>query len=267
MERFKKVLENIPSFGAIRDGVAVEVQPAMRTGQDLRILYTQTRTVQVSTEVLHRNRIISGLDDPAVSGAYKLLRTQVLQRMRSNGWNTLAVTSAASGEGKTLTAVNLAISLAKEVNHTVLLVDLDLRRPSVARYFEYKPTYGLRDHLLDDVGLNEILFTPQVDRLSILPGGKPLNDSSELLTAPKMVRLAQELKSRYDGRIVIFDMPPLLLADDVLAFAPCVDAALFVVQEGKTQKADLQNAMATLRHIPLVGTVLNRAEVVRAAYY
>lgn len=267
MERFKKVLEHSPSLGAVHDSAPVELPFAPQEGQDLRVVYTQTRTVQVATEVLHRNRVISGLDDPAISGAYKLLRTQVLQRMRSNGWNTLAVTSASPGEGKTLTAVNLAISLAKAVNHAVLLVDLDLRRPSVARYFGHEPAYGLRDYLLDDVPLNEILFTPQIDRLSILPGGKPLNESSELLAAPKMVRLAQELKSRYDGRIVVFDMPPLLVADDVLAFAPCVDAVLFVVQEGKTQKAELQNAMAMLKHIPLVGTVLNRAEDAHAAYY
>lgn len=259
MERFKKVLEHSPSLGVVRDSDTVEALHALQAGQDLRVVYTQTRTVQVATEVLHRNRVISGLDDPAVSGAYKLLRTQVLQRMRANGWNSLAITSATPGEGKTLTAVNLAISLAKDVNHTALLVDLDLHRPSVARYFGYTPDYGLRDYLLNDVPLADILVTPGIERLAVLPGGTPLRESSELLTAPKMVSLARELKARYEGRLVIYDLPPLLVADDFLAFAPLVDAALVVVEEGKTKKDDLRAALASIRDIPVVGTVLNKS--------
>lgn len=269
MELFKKTLEHVPNLEVVRDGISVEPMgvPVPPIGREIRVVYTHTRSIPVSTEVLGRNRVITGLNDPSVVNAYKMLRTQTLLRMRGNGWRTLAVTSAVSGEGKTLTAVNLAISLARDVNQTVLLVDLDLHRPSIARYFGYEPTYGLRDFLLDDVPLSEILITPQVERLSILPGGKPLGESSELLATPKMVRLAQELKSRYEGRIVIYDMPPLLDADDVLVFSPCFDAALFVVQEGKTRKTDLRNAMGMLEHIPVVGTVLNRAEDARGTYY
>lgn len=233
----------------------------------LCVTYTQTRVVQPASDTLRRNRVLSAHDAPEVRQAYKMLRTQVAQSLRARGWSTLVVTSPGVGEGKSLTAVNLAIALAREVNHTVLLVDLDLRRPAIARYFGYEPVFGLRDYLLDDVPLSEVLFNPDIERLVVLPGGKPLDESSELLTAPKMVQLAQELKTRYDGRIVIYDMPPLLLADDVLAFAPNVDTALLVIEEGKTRKDELTRMMEMLRDIPVIGTVLNKAENAQAAYY
>lgn len=231
------------------------------------VTYTQTRVIKPMPEVLRRHRVLGTSDAPAVRHAYKMLRTQVAQRLRSNGWNSVIVTSPGTGAGKSLTAVNLAIALASEVNHTVLLVDLDLRRPSIARHFGYEPASGLRDYLLDDAPLRDILFNPGIDRLAILPGGKPFDESSELLTAPKMVRLAQELKSRYDGRIVIYDMPPVLLCDDVPAFAPNVDAVLLVVEEGKTRTDEVTQSMGMLRDVPLLGTVLNKSEIQPQNYY
>jgi capsular exopolysaccharide synthesis family protein len=267
MERIVKIADPNPNIGIVHDKDAEASLPLAPRGQDMNIVYTQTRTVQVPREILEKNRVIAGVDDPGVTSAYKMLRTQVLQRMRAHGWSTLAVTSPASGEGKSLTAVNLAVSLAREVNHSVLLVDLDLRRPSIARYFGYEPVFGLRDYLVDDVPLTEILFTPGIDRLAVLPGGKPLAETSELLTAPKMVHLAQELKGRYARRTVIYDMPPLLYADDVLAFSPNVDAALLVVQEGKTHRDDLQRAIAMLENLNLAGVVLNNAQQASGGYY
>lgn len=247
--------------------VDVDHRSVRDSDSGLRVAYTQTRVITPAPEVLRRNRVLGMDDSPAVRQAYKMLRTQVAQRLRLNGWNSLIVTSPDAGAGKSLTAVNLAVALASEVNHTVLLVDLDLRRPSIARHFGYTPEVGLRDYLLDDEPLGNILFNPGIDRLAILPGGKPYDESSELLTAPKMVRLARELKSRYDGRIVIYDMPPLLQCDDVTAFAPNVDAALLVVEEGKTRKDELTRAVEMLHEIAVIGTVLNKAEKAQAAYY
>ncbi len=231
------------------------------------VTYTQTQVIKPVPEALRRNRVLGAHDAPAVRQAYKMLRTQVVQSLCARGWNSLLVTSPGMGEGKSLTAVNLAIALAREVNHTVLLVDLDLRRPAIARHFGYAPVFGLRDYLLDDIPLSEVLFNPDIERLVILPGGQPLDESSELLTAPKMMQLAQELKTRYDDRIVIYDMPPLLLADDVLAFAPQVNAALLVVEEGKTRKDELQRAMELLEGINVVGTVLNKTADNHRTYY
>ena len=260
MELIHKLVDGVTSVGG-----AHRIVRSNDTG--LCVTYTQTRVIKPVPETLRRNRVLAAHDAPAVRQAYKMLRTQVVQSLRAKGWSSLVVTSPGVGEGKSLTAVNLAIALAREVNHTVLLVDLDLRRPAIARHFGYEPIFGLRDYLLDDVPLSEVLFNPDIERLVVLPGGKPLDDSSELLTAPKMVQLAQELKTRYDGRIVIYDMPPLLLADDVLAFAPNVNAVLLVIEEGKTRKEELTRAIEILREIPVIGTVLNKAENAQAAYY
>ena len=196
--------------------------------------------------------------DPATS-AYKMLRTQVLQRMNANDWNVLAITSPGSQEGKTLTALNLAIGIAREVNHTVLLVELDLREPSLHQYLGCEPGQGITDYLLHDVPLSDIMFNPGIDRLVIIPAGPPTAFSSELLSSPRMVDLVHELKARYPSRLVLFDVPPLLTADDGLAFLPYVDAALLVVVEGETTLADVELAKEMLSSTPLLGAVLNRA--------
>lgn len=233
------------------------VPEAPGAGKGLCISYSQTRIVNVDREILTKNRIISGENDDAQTTAYKLLRTQILQRMKSNDWKSLAITSPGAGEGKTLTAINLAISLARDVNHTVILVDLDLRRPSVAKYFNYSPTAGLDDCLLDNVPVHNALFNPGVERLVVLPCRQSLGSSYELLSSPQMNRLAEELKARYPERLVIFDMPPLLVTDDFLAFSPHIDAALLVAREGKTKKADIQMAMEMLKVVNVAGTMLN----------
>ena len=176
-----------------------------------------------------------------MADAYKVLRTHVLQRMRTNGWKTLAITSPGEGNGKTLTAINLAISLAREVNQTILLVDLDLRRPSLGRYFVEGTTRGLSDYLTEGADLADVLLHPGIERLVILPGNHSFTQSSEMLSSPRMVQLVQDLKTRYADRLILFDMPPLLAGDDVIAFLPYVDAVMLVIEEGKTTKDELSS--------------------------
>jgi capsular exopolysaccharide synthesis family protein len=216
----------------------------------------------VSESHLQAKRVISGSERNAYTEAYKILRTQIQQRLRERGWNSLAITSAGINEGKTLTAINLAISLAMEVNHTVLLVDADLRHPSVHKYFGFETKLGLSDYLTTDVPLSELLVHPEnVPRFVILPGGTPLSNSSEMLNSPKLVRLVEELKTRYPSRIILFDLPPLLSAADTLAFSPYVDAALLVIEDGKTQAQDLKDATGLLQGTTLIGSVLNKSLV------
>lgn len=225
------------------------------------INYTQTRKVSLYPGWLRQNRVITADTFDDYARAYKVLRTQVSQRMRAQGWRTLAVTSPGPGEGKTLTAINLSISLALEANQTVLLVDADLRQPSIHTYFGFDAEVGLRDHLQDAVPLERILVHPEIRRLVVLPGGVPLVNSSEMLASPVMLRLVQEVKRRYPSRMVVFDLPPILASDDVLAFAPYVDAALLVVEDGKTEREDAARAAELLQaaNHNLIGTVLNKS--------
>jgi exopolysaccharide/PEP-CTERM locus tyrosine autokinase len=192
--------------------------------------------------------------------AYKILRTQVLHRLRENNWNVLGITSPGHGEGKTLTAVNLAVSLAMETSQTVLLVDADLRSPSIHEVFGLEDCPGLADYLLDDQPVEDLLVHPGIGSFVLLPAGRAISNSTEILTSPKMLALVEEFKNRYPARIVIFDLPPLLHTADVLAFSPYTDALLFVVEEGKTTAEQLQRALLLVKNSrPVLGTVLNKA--------
>jgi protein-tyrosine kinase len=233
-----------------------------------KITYTQTRTVTLYPGWLRQNRILTGEASDDAARAYKVLRTQVSQRLNQHGWKTLGITSPGHGEGKTLTAINLSISLALEPNHTVLLVDADLRRPSIHTYFGIDTELGLREHLLDGAAIEQILVHPQIQRLVLLPGSKPLNGSSEALSSPDMLDLVQQLKRRYPTRLVIFDLPPVLASDDVLAIAPYLDAMLLVVEEGKTEREQLARAAELLQatNQNLIGTVLNKSAEQNSMY-
>lgn len=226
------------------------------------ISYTRTRNVALYPGWLRQNRIITGDSADECSRAYKVLRTQVSQRMRKQGWRTLGVTSPGAGEGKTLTAINLSINLALEANQTVLLVDANLRQPSVHTYLGFEVQEGLSDYLEEGIPLDRILIHPEIPRFVVLPGRRAAANSSELLTSPQMLRLVQELKRRYPSRLVVFDLPAMLGSDDVLAFAPYLDASLLVVEEGRTLRADARRAVELLQegNQNLLGTVLNWAE-------
>jgi len=230
------------------------------------IQYTQTQVVPVNQHRLKANRVITGGKDPA-STAYKILRTQVLQKLNAKKQNTLAIVSAVPDEGKTLTAINLSISLAKELRHTVLLADFDLGRPSVHRYFDYVPEVGLGDCLLHGAPLSSALFTPSIDGLVILPNRESISDSSELLTSPAMQNLVNDIKSRYDSRLIVFDLPPLLGTDDAVAFLPYVDAVLFVIREGRVKRDQLARAMDLVQGSRVIGTVLNASDDALTSYY
>lgn len=226
-------------------------------GKDMQ--YTHTRSSKVPLRSLAKKRVISPRRNGIVENAYKVLRTQVLRTLQTNSWNTFGVVSTKQNEGKTLTAINLAISIAQEVQHTVLLVDLDLRNPSLHQYFDYKPEYGLGDYLYNDQPLQDTLFTPGIDGLVVLPCRQPIANSSEVLSSPKLVQLVEELKSRYPKRVVVFDLPSLLDGDDVLAFSPHIDSILMVIEDGMTGQEDLLHAMDYLKEVELLGTVLNKS--------
>jgi len=227
-----------------------------------KIVYSQTRTVTLYPGWLKQNRILTGEASDEAARAYKVLRTQVSQRMRQQGWKTLGITSPGHGEGASLTAINLSISLALEPHHTILLVDANLRHPSIHTYLGIDVELGLREHLLDGMAIEQMLVHPQQNqRLVLLPGSKPTSNSSEMLSSLDMLELVQQLKKRYPSRLVVFDLPPVLESDDVLAFAPYLDAMLLVVEEGKTQREQLARAAELLQatNQNLIGTVLNKS--------
>ena len=224
------------------------------------IQYTKTKTTVIDPEVLRNNRVIMGLYNDPLADIFRVLRTNVLKQLRENNWNSFAVTSATLGAGKTFTAVNLAIAIAMEGNQSVLLVDADLKRPSVGKHLGLECEFGLNDYLKMDVSLEDTLINPGIERLVVLPGTLSKNNTSEILSSLRMVSLIEEIKSRYESRIIIFDLPPLFAADDALLFMPYVDAALLVVEDGKNTADELQHSMHILEQTNLLGLVVNKSK-------
>lgn len=269
MEKLQKALERarLQRQAAAALEAAVGSGPGGRSADDVRtITYRETRVVPTQEHKLSEQRVISGTFQEELSDTFRILRTQVLARLAADAHTTLAITSAGRGEGKTLTAVNLASSVALDPRHTVLLVDADLRRPCLHRYFGISTEHGLADYLIDDKPIASCLVNPGVPRLVLLPAGRALRESSEVLSSPKMARLAQELKARYPDRIVIYDLAPLLSSSDALTVLPYVEAILLVTQEGATRKGDVVRALELLQGFNVIGTVLNRSSEKMSTY-
>jgi len=229
--------------------------------------YTQTRIFRVNHHTMRDNRLISFFDESHVSAQYKILRTQILHKTKEEGLNTILVTSAGESEGKSITAANLAISLAREVTHTVLLVDADLRNPSLHRLFGVEPEGGLSDCLLNDIPLSDLLINPDINKLTILPGRHKLPESAEIVGSPKMMELIHEMKNRYQDRYIIFDSPPLIGSADTLILSKFVDGVILVVEYGRTQKDQIEKAMELLKEINVIGTILNKAVIPKKQAY
>lgn len=222
--------------------------------------YRDTRRVNAPAQVLEKQRVVSRLTHHELADTFRILRTRVLHRMDAHGFRTLAITSPSRGDGKTLTAVNLAVSLAANPTRTVLLVDTDLRMPRVHEHFGLPMQPGLQDCLAGDAALADCLVHPEIDRLVILPaGGEPIPSSSDLLATPAMTALAEELRTRYADRIIIYDLPPLLASDDAMSFLKHVDCCLIAVAEGKTRKRAFEHALELLEGCTVLGTVLNHS--------
>jgi non-specific protein-tyrosine kinase len=220
--------------------------------------YKESRRVDLDHRVLERNRLVGLLPESNETGYYKVLRTQIQQRMRANGWNTLMVTSVHPGEGKTLTAVNLAAMFAREFDQTVMLVDADLKAQAVHRRLGYDSDRGLVDYLLGNSELRDIIVWPGVEKFTVISGGRICEDGTEVLNSPRMRALVEELKSRYRDRYLFFDVPPVLGRADAMVFADFVDAIVLVVQDGKTPMPDIQKALDYLPKHKFLGYVMSR---------
>jgi non-specific protein-tyrosine kinase len=221
--------------------------------------YSVSRSVTLTPETLLENRCIAinGLAPEIES--YKVLRAQIISHAQKNGGNTLMVTSALPGEGKTLTSINLALTFAKEFSQTALLVDCDLRQQKIHELLGYNVSKGLGDYLTNNESLENIIVWPGVEKLTVISGGQTVGGSSELLGSPGMKTLVQEMKSRYPERFIIFDVPSVLSSADALAFAPLVDFIVVVVRaDGQTPAKDVQKSLQMLPQEKIIGLILNR---------
>lgn len=244
-----------------------QAEPAEQVDQEtqgrvrpLQIEYSSTRVVGEALARLRRTHGIVSHDRSPLSESFRMLRNQVLQRMRADGHTLLAVTSPRAIEGKSMTAVNLALTMAADYDSAVLLVDADLSGRGLQSLFGLQGAAGLSDHLADGRPLQDLLVNPGVARLVLLPAGQqPVLNSSELLATRAAQQSIQEMKQRYRDRYVIVDLPPLLDTADALAFLPQADTTLLVVEEHTTAVQDVESASELLAPFPLIGTVMSQA--------
>ncbi|MEJ1964414.1 MAG: CpsD/CapB family tyrosine-protein kinase [Gammaproteobacteria bacterium] len=228
----------------------------------------RTPSIEVDAVALERERILPCGAGGPYGGAYKLLRTQALKRLDQLSANSLAVVSPCSADGKTLTAINLAIAIAATTGRTALLVDFDLRNPNVHRRFGFEPSVGVEDCLETRRPIHEALVkVTGYERLTLLPARSRVEQSSELLSATRVGEVIAEMRNRYANRVLIFDLPPVLQADDALAFSQHMQAALLVVSERLTKREDVTRTLELLRDTPVIGTVLNQSRSQEARYY
>jgi protein-tyrosine kinase len=246
----------------------LQIDTEFDSGAGKRLAELNIPRLSPSAEVLTENRVVSSVFD-SKSGAvdaYKMLRTKALRRLVTNRWQVLAVTSTVQGEGKTLTALNLALSISQDPNVDVVLVDGDLRSPSIQGLLGIEPRAGLYEYLEGSANLEDVLVSPDVPGLAVIPNSHPVENSAEALTGPRMGQLMSELRSLSPSVIVIVDMPPLIV-DDVLAFAPLVDAMLLVFRTGVTSREDIATARELTADLPVLGCILNASMSTESGSY
>lgn len=202
-----------------------------------------------------------------ISEEYRKLCTRIFSVTEKNEQNTLLVTSSAMGEGKSLTSVNLATVIASKIDHTVLLVDCDLRNPTMHKYFGLNPKLGLVDYLQGKIELEDALINTGIGRMTLLPAGIPPENPVELLSSNKMQQLIKDIKNRYSNRYIIIDSTPVLTTAEPIAIASQADGVIFVVRERMVPKKQVTHALSLLKGANLLGVVLNGDEDRSDSYY
>jgi len=198
---------------------------------------------------------------------FKILRTNLLFPTSGRSPRSIMVTSAVPGEGKSFVSSNLAISIAQSIQEYVLLMDCDIRRPCVHNRFGFKNVPGLSEHLTRGVPLNSLILKTAVNKLSILPGGKPPHNPSELLSSQHMSKLLQEVKYRYSDRYIIIDSPPPKLTAESGAISRQVDGVILVVEYCRTPRNMISDLIEIIGKDKILGVILNKLDMRFTSYY
>jgi protein-tyrosine kinase len=226
------------------------------------------KEIELSREHLEKCRLIAHNAADPRSSAFDMLRTQVLQAMDQRNWQFLAVTAPTAGCGKTVTAANLALSIARQPERSVLLVDLDLHRPQVANSLGIKCQHGLLSVLDGRAALTDAMIQARIDslRFLVLPAEAPTLGSSELIASRAMSSLLQAIKKEHRAQTVIFDMPPMLSSDDVISLLPQIDCVLLVAAVGTSTVSEIKQCSRHLQTAEVVRLVLNKTSETTVGY-
>ena len=226
--------------------------------QAKRVMDSPPRGSLVAEKVISGQKLVTYYDpDSVASEQFRKLRTQLLRLRLPQPPKTILVTSSRAGEGKTLISANLAAGIAHEFSAYALLVDSDLRNPSLGNWFGIANGYGLSDYLVGRKEISDLLFKTEIERLRVLLGGTLQDNPTELIGSARMESLIKELKSRYNDRYIIFDSTPLLATSEPEVLSRLVDGILIVVRAGETPRETVKQAISSLEKEKILGVVLN----------
>ena len=266
-EKVKRPVEDTPGRVADAPGRNVpEVSAEIEVAEEMSIADAPGRNIEIESLPLADQYVDYGLNerlvtvtDPQSMAAeqFKILRSRILYPRNGSIPRTIMVTSAMEEEGKSLIAANLAISIAQGIQEHVLLVDCDIRRPSQHLLFNVSGEHGLSDYLSHDTLLSSLLVKTGIEKLTLLPGGMPPANPSELLSSGKMGSFVEEVKNRYNDRFVIFDCTPAQITAEVSVLAKSVDGILMVVRRGKTERDVIERSVSVLGKDKIIGVAFN----------
>lgn len=258
MSRIEKAMEKATQLrqGIVSPPVARQQAPSYQT------VHTPPPTGTIKGKITSESPLLVNLNDPysPIAEEFRKLKSALVKMTRGDTFkNVIIVTSAVSHEGKSLTAVNLAVSLAQEADHTVLLVDADLRRPSIHSYLNIDHKPGFSECLLGEADISEAIIPTGIGRLSVITSGRKIANPVELFTSHRTQALIDEMKRRYHDRYLIFDTPPVLLFAETRTLAHLSDGVLFVVKERLTSQGNIKDAIDSLKGCEMLGMVYNDA--------
>jgi protein-tyrosine kinase len=263
MERPKENTERYKTMGLKRD-YFLALEPKGERMERPKMVHPPIRPDRMKSD-----RPLVSLFQPGSLGAeqFRKLRTHLLKLNMPDSPKTIMVTSAADGEGKTFVTANLAAGIAHDLHFHALLVDCDLRNPSLSQWFGVQNGHGLSDYLVGRGQLSELFMKTEMEKLSILTGGSVQEKPTELIGSKKMEALVHELKSRYNDRYIIFDTTPILTTTEPEVLARLVDGILIVVRAGVTPRETVKQAIASLDPKKILGFVLNNVEFKSSGLY
>jgi non-specific protein-tyrosine kinase len=259
--KLQKALEKAKKIRLDREGPSIGAKRAVHQPPPQEWqppVYRDSIQAQLDPQRVCANRFVCIDPTVPVLDFYKVLRTKIQQTARPQGWNAVMITSPCEADGKTTTTVNLALTFSNTYNQTVLLVDCDLRRQNIYSVLGIESDAGLVDYLADSKPLKDFIIWPGIQNLTLISGGRSVQNSAELLSSNRMKTLVEEMKNRYSDRCVLFDTPPVLCGADTLALAPLMDCIVMVVAEGQTSMRDVKKAVEMLPREKLLGFVVNR---------
>lgn len=249
-----------------KEGLTARAKPASPRPPVIEAAWTPKR-VQLDPRHLERHRLISfeGRDQSAL--AFNVLRTKINRVLKENGWTSVAVTSPTPGCGKTMVALNLSFSLARQTEFRTVLVDLDLKRPTVASSLGVVADSSIGEYLEGRGDLQQC-FVQITDNLIVGCNNHGIKHSSELMTHDKLAELLRRVREALNPRVILFDLPPMLSGDEVIAFLPQVDCSLLVIASRltKAQEVDACDRQASALNNYL-GVVLNKSVASNEYYY